>query len=92
MVRSRLITSILVMAAFLAVLPLHAGKQWTRFEHLSLAEGLPEAGVTTILQDRLGFLWFGTLNGLVRHDGVSFVTYRPIPGDETSAGAVKLSA
>ena len=42
--------------------------------------------MTSILQDHLGFLWFGTFNGLVRYDGVSFQTYKPISGDEASLG------
>ena len=41
-------------------------------------EGLPPSSqnsVTSILQARDGFLWFGTLNGLVRFDGLEFVVF-----------------
>ncbi|MCX8108916.1 MAG: hypothetical protein N3G20_08935, partial [Verrucomicrobiae bacterium] len=34
--------------------------------------GLPQNSVTTIVQTRDGYLWFGTLNGLVRFDGLQF--------------------
>jgi ligand-binding sensor domain-containing protein len=34
--------------------------------------GLPHNSVTSILQTRDGYLWFGTFNGLVRFDGVRF--------------------
>ncbi|HVJ06763.1 MAG TPA: two-component regulator propeller domain-containing protein [Acidisarcina sp.] len=37
--------------------------------------GLPENTVHSILQTRDGFLWIGTEGGLVRFDGVEFVTY-----------------
>lgn len=37
--------------------------------------GLPQNTVTTILQSRDGYLWFGTLNGLVRFDGLSFTVF-----------------
>ncbi len=55
-----------------------------RFEHLSTENGLSHNSVIDILQDHQGFMWFGTLNGLDRYDGYSFVVYRPVPGDTTS--------
>jgi|GEM_PF-555747 len=55
-----------------------------RFEHLSTQNGLSHNSVIEILQDRQGFMWFGTLNGLDRYDGYSFAAYRPIAGDTTS--------
>ena len=33
-----------------------------RFEHLSVKDGLPEGTVKAILQDYLGYMWFGTQN------------------------------
>ena len=50
-----------------------------RFEQLSLEEGLSQSVVTTILQDRFGFLWVGTQDGLNRYDGHSFTIFRPDP-------------
>jgi ligand-binding sensor domain-containing protein/signal transduction histidine kinase len=35
-------------------------------------DGLPQNSVTAITQTRDGYLWFGTLNGLVRFDGLRF--------------------
>jgi ligand-binding sensor domain-containing protein len=46
------------------------------FWHLSVQEGLSNATVTTILQDRYGFMWFGTEDGLNRYDGQAFKVYR----------------
>src|SRR5690606_14423942 len=34
--------------------------------------------------DRMGFMWFGTFDGLNRYDGYQFKTYRNHPGRETS--------
>ena len=42
------------------------------------AEGLPGMTVTTILQDNKGYIYIGTYDGLVRFDGVEFVTYNRI--------------
>jgi len=41
-------------------------------------------GTFSVLEDRQGFLWFGTLNGLVRYDGYSFHSYRHNADDSTS--------
>ena len=40
-----------------------------RFEHLTINDGLPENSVRAIVQDRSGFLWFATQNGVARYDG-----------------------
>jgi signal transduction histidine kinase/ligand-binding sensor domain-containing protein len=39
---------------------------------------------TCILQDRYGFLWLGTQNGLNRYDGISITSYTPRIGDTTA--------
>src|SRR6266849_2877330 len=38
-------------------------------EHLTIADGLPQATVMSTLQDSQGFVWLGTEDGLVRYDG-----------------------
>jgi ligand-binding sensor domain-containing protein len=38
-------------------------------------EGLPQGSVISILQSQSGYLWLGTLNGLVRFDGVRFTVF-----------------
>ena len=47
------------------------------FERLTVNDGLPDNSVRAIIQDRLGFLWFGTQNGLVRYDGHTMRPYGP---------------
>ncbi len=53
----------------------HGAYQPIRFERLSLQEGLSQSTVLTLLQDREGYLWFGTEGGLNRYDGRSFSHY-----------------
>lgn len=48
-----------------------------RFEHFSLEEGLSQSVVTSVLQDRTGYLWIGTEDGLNRYDGYNFKVYKP---------------
>ena len=40
--------------------------------------GLPTNRVNDMVQDRDGYLWFGTSNGLCRYDGYSFLTFPTI--------------
>ena len=40
-------------------------------------DGLPEDSATAMTQTPDGYLWFGTFNGLVRFDGVSFTVFDP---------------
>ncbi len=39
------------------------------------ADGLPQSSVIALTQTRDGYLWLGTLNGLVRFDGNSFTRF-----------------
>ncbi len=50
-----------------------------RFEHLTVADGLPENSVRCLIQDHLGFMWLGTQNGLVRYDGSQMTVFRYDP-------------
>lgn len=45
------------------------------FERFSNKEGFNQNTINTIEQDKYGFLWFGTPNGLIRYDGYEFETY-----------------
>ncbi len=51
----------------------------------SIADGLADDQVNAIVQDRRGFIWFGTAEGLSRFDGIGFVNFGvadglPAPG------------
>jgi signal transduction histidine kinase/ligand-binding sensor domain-containing protein len=54
------------------------------FENISTDAGLSSAAVNCIIQDRTGFIWLGTEDGLNRYDGYGFKVYRNIPGDTLS--------
>lgn len=46
------------------------------FERITTREGLSQNDVNAIYQDRNGFLWIGTNDGLNRYDGYTFKTYQ----------------
>ncbi len=48
--------------------------QDTRFQTFSVTEGLCHPFVYNIIQDKNGFLWIGTGEGLCRYDGIEFVS------------------
>lgn len=54
------------------------------FEHLTANEGLSHNKVQCILQDKQGYMWFGTIYGLSRYDGYSFKVFENVPGDSTT--------
>lgn len=45
-------------------------------KQLSIYDGLAHNGVTSILEDSKGYLWFGTYDGLNRYDGYSLKTFK----------------
>jgi signal transduction histidine kinase/ligand-binding sensor domain-containing protein len=55
-----------------------------RFDHLSIEQGLSQSSGNCILQDRRGFIWIGTQDGVNRYDGYTFSVFRHIPTDTTS--------
>ena len=46
-----------------------------RFDYWTTDNGLPQNSVYSIIQTRDGYLWFTTLDGLVRYDGVRFTVF-----------------
>ena len=61
-----------------------AQKEKINFEHFSIDQGLIESIVTSIIQDKKGFLWFGTWSGLEKYDGYSFKSFEHDPENPKS--------
>ena len=55
-----------------------------QFIHLSTDQGLSNSEVNDIKQDKQGFIWIATSDGLNLFDGYNFKVYRKIPNDSTS--------
>ncbi|MGB5893500.1 MAG: two-component regulator propeller domain-containing protein, partial [Ignavibacteriaceae bacterium] len=54
------------------------------FENFSIPQGLSNPTINTIIEDKYGFLWLGTSDGLSRYDGYEFKVYKNNPSDSTS--------
>lgn len=54
------------------------------FNKLTNKNGLSQGTITDIVQDKQGFIWIGTNNGLNRYDGYNIRVFNHIPGDSSS--------
>ncbi len=61
---------------FLLSFSLGYAQERYNFLNLSLEDGLSQVSVTSIYQDKKGFMWFGTRNGLNRYDGYNFDVFK----------------
>jgi ligand-binding sensor domain-containing protein/signal transduction histidine kinase len=64
-------------------LPVEEAKGLT-FHRLSTADGLSQTRIEQIIQDDLGFLWFGSQYGVNRYDGYHFKVFVHEPGNPQS--------
>lgn len=67
-----------------------AGAAYTQpyyFTHYQVEDGLSNNAVLCTMQDHLGFMWFGTRDGLNRFDGLSYKIFRNNPSDKSSIGS-----
>jgi len=54
------------------------------FDHITTDNGLVNSTVLTICKDKIGYIWFGTKDGLHRYDGSNMVVYNNLASDSTS--------
>lgn len=69
---------VLCTAPMLAQLaqPIKLPTAHVRFERINTANGLSNNEITCIFQDRDGFMWFGTADGLNKYDGYTMTVFR----------------
>ncbi len=77
-----IVISIMLCVIFSPVVK--AQQPFVPFRHYSSFHGLSHDKVLSIVQDRQGFMWFGTVEGLNRFDGYTFTSYYHKNGDTTS--------
>src|SRR5436190_10506333 len=60
------------------------GVERVRFWHYGVEDGLSQSTARVLVQDRQGFVWIGTQDGLNRFDGQEFRVYRNDSSDPLS--------
>ena len=57
---------------------------YKQIQHITNSDGLSNNNIFCILQDKHGFMWFLTGDGLNRYDGYGFKIFRNVINDSTS--------
>ena len=73
---------LIVICIFICTLPLSASLSFT-YRAFSEKDGLSHGKVTHTVQDRKGYIWLSTWNGLNMFDGNNFHTFKANPGDNS---------
>lgn len=70
----RRVIRLIITASFTAIVPVQAlyAQNTAGYETISTAQGLSQGMIFDLLQDREGFIWIATKNGLNRYDGYGF--------------------
>ncbi|HUS86944.1 MAG TPA: two-component regulator propeller domain-containing protein [Bacteroidales bacterium] len=55
-----------------------------KFQHIGSKEGLSQTTISGIAQDKYGFLWIGTQDGLNKYDGYEFKVFKHEPSNPYS--------
>lgn len=67
---------VLLLLNLLMPMILFAASNDLCFRHFSVEDGLSSNSVRALIQDKYGFLWIGTDEGLNRYDGTTVKLYR----------------
>jgi ligand-binding sensor domain-containing protein len=74
----------LILVVLLVTVPVAAQQPAFKCTRLTNVDGLSDNMVFCALQDRHGFMWFGTRDGLNKYDGYKFTVYRHNATDPSS--------
>lgn len=80
-------TSLLIAIMLLFSFAATAQREEKKFVHYTINDGLSQGAVGNFSQDGLGYLWFGTKDGLNRFDGFEFTVFKNDPTDPSTISA-----
>src|SRR5687768_306629 len=64
-----------------------AAQSWVH-ESWTVKDGLPVNSINTLLQDRTGYIWAATFDGLVRFDGLRFTVFNSANFEELPSNRI----
>jgi two component regulator with propeller domain len=64
------------------------GPQSWVHESWTVKDGLPVNSINTLLQDRAGYIWAATFDGLVRFDGIRFTVFNSANSEELPSNRI----
>ncbi|MGZ5191187.1 MAG: ligand-binding sensor domain-containing protein, partial [Flavisolibacter sp.] len=76
----RILFTVILFLISTGCLTAQESKQYS-FKHFSVTNGLASNTVSTVIQDKDGFIWIATVNGLQRYDGSGFITFKSKSSD-----------
>lgn len=79
-----IITTFIVFFLILNQLQAKSNESSILFRQLTLGESYSQNNIASIIQDKTGFMWFGTRSGLVKYDGYNVNIITNIPGNNSS--------
>ncbi len=77
-----ILSIIISTSCFLFIFPVTAQSPNLYFQHLNSSDGLSNNRVNCIIQNKQGYLWIATLDGLNRYDGYNFKIFKSHPEDQ----------
>nr|WP_294877194.1 hybrid sensor histidine kinase/response regulator transcription factor [uncultured Pedobacter sp.] len=80
----RLINSVLLLMLLFCSVDASAQKNNISFNHLTVEDGLSQSSVLSIAQDSMGFMWFGTKDGLNKFNTQRFEVFKHDKNNNTS--------
>jgi signal transduction histidine kinase/ligand-binding sensor domain-containing protein/CheY-like chemotaxis protein len=83
--QNRFVLIVCILALFLSnIQPLLSQSAPLLFKHLTVEDGLASRNINTIYQDKMGYMWFGTDNGLNIYNGFNSIVYQHDASDSLS--------
>ncbi|KHJ38722.1 sensor histidine kinase TodS [Pedobacter glucosidilyticus] len=73
-----------VFISIILALQVNAQPNKLQFNHITVEKGLSQSGVISIVQDHMGFMWFGTRDGLNKYDTQQIEIFKQKANDTTS--------
>lgn len=76
--------ALITLITFLFNVAVYSQNSNSRFNRISVNDGLSQSNVECIFQDSQGILWIGTHDGLNKYDGYDFIVYKNDSKDKNS--------